>query len=135
MRFFSLELFVFVFLVNNFQFSLWDSIVIYHENLYISILSILFMRFKIRLVPNPAKNKTFNSLYEILSYTLHYHGILQQLFQFSLWDSSWYIILQTPRIYTFNSLYEILLAEVYTAPLTITTFQFSLWDSSCTLNR
>ena len=94
--------------VDNFQFSLWDSILAKSCTVKIVILSILFMRFSIFNFAPLLFASTFNSLYEI-----------PKSVELVVWLSL-----------TFNSLYEIQHSMAEIEIVEIVNFQFSLWDST-----
>ena len=51
-------------------------------------------------------------------------------FQFSLWDSFFFFILNASPLLSFNSLYEILNVKNFDEIEITNNFQFSLWDSN-----
>ena len=137
----------------DFQFSLWDSSHNRCSNLWISLLSILFMRFleaeafvflsviafnslyEILLllqILHPATSLTFNSLYEILSKMLlllveKFRKTFNSLYEIQPYTREANLLLN----FTFNSLYEILFTCIISLYYFI-DFQFSLWDSKLT---
>jgi len=97
-------------LLSYFQFSLWDSWNMLHtQSPRWRGLSILFMRFTVKLQSSVHQRNSFNSLYEIRVMVWWWYGICLR---------------------SFNSLYEIHVIVVYSTAYNIIFFQFSLWDSS-----
>ena len=138
--------------IGDFQFSLWDSIIIIFVTWKrMSFLSILFMRFLdewykftlLRMLSILFMRFSFQSPYPwIIDYCVLSILFMRFIhsrycdypcftigFQFSLWDSAVYGKKKVKSEKTFNSLYEILISLQINVLFLIAIFQFSLWDS------
>ena len=137
-------------LVLNFQFSLWDShkLAQYFINKYFNFQfslwdsypmgrpSVLPQTFQFSLwdsqgIPLVGFEllTTFNSLYEILKYTLIPYFTISN-FQFSLWDSNCYNNAKSNRVTELSILFMRFNLSPSTSSITNSCFQFSLWDST-----